>query len=147
MFHQISPVNGINWGRLTFAFLRASGEELSTAHGRMMVNVPRSDGKLRGIGNRIKREILADTRQGDGTPTLIIGLISGLIWLFLVYVLPGQSRWDAKFLVVAICFASWGVADILPRSWLMVAALLRAAVFVFLLAFGAWILFDLIADF
>lgn len=111
------------------------------------MNVPRSDGKLKGIKDRIKRELLADTRQGDGTAALTIGLFSGLIWLFLVYVLPGQSRWDAKFLVVAICFVSWGVADILPRSWLIVAALLRAAVLVFLLAFGAWILFDLLADF
>ena len=111
------------------------------------MNVPRSDGKLRGIRDRIKRELLAEPRQGDGTSTLIIGLASGLIWLFLVYILPGQSRWDTKFLVVAICFVSWGVAEILPRSWLTVAALLRAAVLVFLLAFGAWILFDLLASF
>lgn len=77
---------------------------------------------------------------------MAIGLVSGLIWLFLVYVAPGRSWWDAKFLVVAICFALWGMEDVLPRSWLIVAAVLRAAVFIFVLVFGIWILLDLLAD-
>lgn len=112
-----------------------------------MVNSSRSDGKLGAVWDRIKSELLDSPRRSDGVSTLVIGLISGLIWLVLVYVLPGQSWWDAKFLVVAICFMFWGVADILPRSWLMIIAILRAAAFVFLLAFGAWILFDLLAVF
>ncbi len=111
------------------------------------MNSSHGDGKLRAIGDRIRSELLDDPRRSDGVPTLVMGLISGLIWLFLIYVLPGQSWWDAKFLVIAICFVLWGVADILPYSWLIIAAVLRAAVFVFLLAFGAWILFDLLAVF
>ncbi len=96
---------------------------------------------------RLKSELLADTRQGDGTYALTVGVVSGLIWLFLVYVLPGRSWWDTKFLVVAMCFLSWGVADLLPSRWRAVAAVLRAAVLVFLLSFGAWLLLDLFASF
>ena len=95
----------------------------------------------------MKSELPDDPRPGAGVSTLAIGLISGLIWLFLVYVIPGQSWWNAKFLVVAVCFVLWGVADVLPRSWRIVAAVLRAAVFVFLLGFAARILFDLLSDF
>ena len=90
---------------------------------------------------------MTGTRQGDGAFTLVVGLVSGLIWLFLVYVMPGRSWWDSKFLVVAVCFVCWGAADLLPRRWRVVAAVLRAAVMVLLLSFGAWILLDLFAVF
>ena len=112
-----------------------------------MVNPSHLGRKLRVTRDRIKNELLIDTRQGDGTYALTVGVASGMIWLFLVYVLPGQSSWDTRFLVVAICFVSWGIADLLPRSLLSVAAVLRAAVLVFLLGFGVWILFDLLAAF
>lgn len=104
-------------------------------------------GRFSVIRDRIKSEVLDDPRPGVGASTLAIGLTSGLIWFFLIYVLPGWSSWGAKFLVVAVCFVLWGMADVSPRSWRVVAAVLRAAVFVFLLGFGAWLLFGLLAAF
>lgn len=107
----------------------------------------RSGGKLGAVRDRVKGELLDDTRQGDGTYSLVVGLVSGSIWLFLAYGLPGRSWWETKFLVVAVCFVSWGMADVLPHRWRTAAAILRAAVVVFLLAFGAWIVFDLLSFF
>lgn len=111
------------------------------------MNSPRSGGRTGSLWSRIRGELLDEPRTGDGTPTLLIGLAFGLVWFFLIYVLPGRSWWDTKILVMAICFVLWGVADILPRGQLFMSALLRAVVFVFLLAFGAWILLDLLAVF
>ena len=111
------------------------------------MNTSRSGGRLGALRDGVKSELLADTRRGDGTYALTVGVISGLTWFFLVYVVTGQSSWDTRFLVTAICFLSWGVADLLPRNWRIVAAILRAAVLVFLLTFGVWILFDLLTDF
>ncbi len=88
-----------------------------------------------------------DARQSVGISTLAIGLVFGVIWLVLVYLLPGSSWWDTKVLVVAVCFVSWGIADVLPHAWRTVAAALRAAVLIFLLAFGAWVLLDLLTNF
>ena len=99
------------------------------------------------IKDRIKRELLDEPQQNTGASTVFIGVVFGSIWLFLAYALPGQSWWDAKFLIAAICFMFWGTADLLPHGWRTVAAILRVAVLVFMLAIGAWILFDMFASF
>lgn len=103
-----------------------------------------SGGKLKSIGARIKQELLDNPGSTVGRDTLIIGLILGLIWLLLLYFQPGNPWLNGRFLVGAICFVSWGVADMLPHRLRNIAAILRVAVLIFLAGLGIWILTDLI---
>lgn len=112
-----------------------------------MVSTSHPGGKLKSIGGRIKRELLSDPQPSIGKSTLLIGFSFGLIWLFLVYFQPGYPWLNGKFLAGAVCFGFWGVADIMPRHWRGLAAILRATVLIFALGFGAWIIIDLIATF
>lgn len=93
---------------------------------------------------RIKRELLDGPQPSVGKSTLVVGFIFVLIWLSLLYIQPEQLWLNSRFLIVAICFVCWGVADVLPRRLRVVAVVLRGAVLVFLIGFGAWILIDLI---
>jgi hypothetical protein len=100
--------------------------------------------KPKSLGKRIKQELLDDPRPTVGRDVLIIGFVLGLIWLFLLYLQPGDPWSNGRFLVGAICFVLWGVADLLPRRLRSVAATLRGAVLVFLLGLGTWIVADLL---
>lgn len=111
------------------------------------MNSSRSSGKLRVAANRIKRALFDEPRPSIGRSTLAIGFAFGLIWLALTFILPEQPWSNGRFLVVALCFGFWGAADMLPRRWRGMAALLRAAVGIFLLGLGVWIVSDLIASF
>ena len=103
-----------------------------------------SGGKLKSVGARIKQELLDDPGFIVGRDTLIIGLVLGLVWLLLLYFRPGYPWSNGRFLLGAICFVSWGMADMLPHRLRSIAAILRAAVLIFLAGFGVWILVDLI---
>ena len=96
------------------------------------------------MGTRIKQELLDEPGYTVGRDTLVIGLVLGLVWLVLIYFRPGYPWSNGRFLVAAICFVSWGVADMLPHHLRSAAVVLRVAVMIFLAGLGIWILADLI---
>ena len=107
----------------------------------------RPNGKLHALAERVKRELLDAPRPNIGRSTLTIGFILGLVWIGLLYVQPELPSVNRRFLVGAICFLGWGMADMLPYRFRWIAVILRAAVLVFMIILGAWILLDLIASF
>lgn len=108
------------------------------------MGLSRSGGKLKSMMARIKQELLDEPGHTVGRDTLLMGLVLGLIWLLLLYFRPEYPWSNGKFLVAAVCFVFWGVADMLPRRLRSVAVILRVAVSIFLVGLGVWILTDLI---
>lgn len=102
-------------------------------------------GKLKSTIAQIKQELLDNPRPTVGRDTLIIGLILGLIWLLLLYLRPEYPWSNGRFLVGAICFLFWGVADILSHRLQSMAVILRVAVLIFLTGLGIWIVIDLLS--
>lgn len=103
-----------------------------------------SGGRLKSALARIKQELLDEPGSTVGRDTLILGLFLGLVWLLLLYFRPGYPWSNGRFLVAAMCFVFWGVADMLPHRLRSVAAILRVAVLIFIVGLGIWILADLI---
>lgn len=99
------------------------------------------------MGQRIKHELLEDPRPNVGRSTLVIGFILGLVWLALTYIRPEFPWLNGRWLAGAICFAFWGVADILPHRWRSISVVLRAAALVFMVGLGTWIILGVIVPF
>lgn len=101
-------------------------------------------GKLRTAGERVRDELLQDPQPSVGKSVFVLGIISGLVWILLLYIRPEQPWLNGKFLAGAICCGFWGTADMLPPRWKTLIMALRAAVLIFVPVLGVWLLTDLI---
>lgn len=107
---------------------------------------PHSGGRLGAAMGRMKAGMSEDPNPTAGRDTLLIAVVFGLAWLLFSYFWPGEFWLNGKFLIVAVCFGMWSLADMAPRRWRWVAAFLRAAVMLFMLGAIAWISVDFISS-
>ena len=89
------------------------------------------------LGN-IRHELFREPRLQQGRILLFISFVSGLAWLFMLYVQPGGS-WFNGPLIMMVTFALLGTAECLPRRLLGLAVALRLTVLVLAASVIAWV--------